>query len=202
MNKVDAAMDGIRKHIIGDTAVEGYNLDAVANWGKIVELARESTVIFNNIDFGHFFDYAVLNLAKSLHIPYGSGSSYARTWIVEYYTGKSGFSSFTLDNPEGSGEILEKLSHNVIQRYEALDFLKKDSNPPTRTIGSNVIVCCQSGLMTVNSWLQGLMGFDMPNFLKFDIAQILDPQNLIAWPQPQVEEPKQEPKQEIEGQTN
>lgn len=58
--------------------VEKYNGDALKEWGKIVKVAQESTVIFNGIDVGCYFDYAVLSLAKSLGIPYASGSSYSR----------------------------------------------------------------------------------------------------------------------------
>jgi hypothetical protein len=58
--------------------VEKHNADALKNWGEIVKIARESTVIFNGIDVGAYFDYAVLSLAKSLNIPYASGSSYSR----------------------------------------------------------------------------------------------------------------------------
>jgi len=184
MSKVEAAMDGIKPHLVGNTEVIGFHLDAVKNWGRIVELARESTVIFNNIDFGQYFDYACLNLAKSLQIPYVAGSSYARTWIVEFYTGRPGVSSFSLVNIDGDKEIIALLHDSLIQSYEALDFIKKDKNPPTRTIGSNVLVCCSAGLMTVNAWVQDLMGISMPNYTKFDIATITDPNNLIAWPHP------------------
>jgi hypothetical protein len=39
--------------------VEAYNICALENWSKIVELARESTVVFNMIDVGDYFDAAV-----------------------------------------------------------------------------------------------------------------------------------------------
>jgi hypothetical protein len=58
--------------------VEKFHGNALTEWKKIVELAKQSTVIFNNIDVGHYFDYACLSLAKSLGIPYAAGSSYCR----------------------------------------------------------------------------------------------------------------------------
>ena len=39
--------------------VEAYNFDALTNWPKIVELSKESTVVFNMIDVGDYFDAAV-----------------------------------------------------------------------------------------------------------------------------------------------
>ena len=42
--------------------VEAYNLCALENWPKIVELAKEANVIFNMIDVGEYFDAAVQSL--------------------------------------------------------------------------------------------------------------------------------------------
>lgn len=58
--------------------VETHEGDVLKNWGKIVENAKTATVIFNNIDVGHYFDFACISLAKSLGIPYVAGSSYSR----------------------------------------------------------------------------------------------------------------------------
>ena len=59
--KVDVAKEKIiRDHLINkETKVEAYNMCALENWQKIVELARESHVIFNMIDVGEHFDAAV-----------------------------------------------------------------------------------------------------------------------------------------------
>lgn len=42
--------------------VEAYNMCALENWPKIVELSKEATVIFNMIDVGEYFDAAVQSL--------------------------------------------------------------------------------------------------------------------------------------------
>lgn len=39
--------------------IESYQFDAMTNWGKIVEISKEATVIFNMIDVGEYFDAAV-----------------------------------------------------------------------------------------------------------------------------------------------
>lgn len=47
-------------HLINkNTIIEAYNLDALKEWQKIVELSKESTVVFNMIDVGDYFDAAV-----------------------------------------------------------------------------------------------------------------------------------------------
>ncbi|CAF3713538.1 unnamed protein product [Rotaria sp. Silwood1] len=52
-----------------------------------VEIAKKSTVIFNNIDYGAIFDYAVNSLCKSLGIIYVSGSTYANNIDICLYSG-------------------------------------------------------------------------------------------------------------------
>lgn len=44
-------------------------MDAVARWASVVALARRSTVIFNCIDVGSVFDFAVNSLSKALEVP-------------------------------------------------------------------------------------------------------------------------------------
>eukprot|EP01130_Rhizamoeba_saxonica_P018830 TRINITY_DN956_c0_g1_i2.p1 TRINITY_DN956_c0_g1~~TRINITY_DN956_c0_g1_i2.p1 ORF type:complete len:170 (-),score=53.05 TRINITY_DN956_c0_g1_i2:53-562(-) len=166
-------------------------MDAQLNWAKVVELAKESDVIFNNIDIGAYYDYACLALAKSLHIPYGAGSSYARTWIVEFFTGKYGESSFSYMNRDGNQEIFDKLHPSLIQDYDSLDFIERDPTPPTRSIGSNVLVCSTAGLMTVNAWVQYLCGFPTPNYTLVDVASYWR-NDIVAWEAPEDPEEKVE----------
>eukprot|EP01120_Amphizonella_sp_Union-15-10_P000567 TRINITY_DN10602_c0_g1_i1.p1 TRINITY_DN10602_c0_g1~~TRINITY_DN10602_c0_g1_i1.p1 ORF type:complete len:236 (-),score=36.42 TRINITY_DN10602_c0_g1_i1:64-771(-) len=186
--KVDAAADGLKPHLIGKTEVIKINQDIVSHWKTAINIAKESTVIFNNIDIGQYFDYACLSLSKSLNIPCVSGSSYSRQWMVEFFSGKKGECSFSYANAVGKAEIFEKLKPGKIQEYERLDFIEEDPNPPSRAVGSNVIVCSSGGLMTVNAWLQYLFGNNMPNFVKFDLADFWNPDGLIAWPAPTEEE--------------
>jgi len=184
MPKVEAAADGIKAHIIGATEIETMHLNVVTNWPKVVAVAKQCTVLFNNIDIGHYFDFGVLSLGKSLGIPVVAGSSYARTWIVEYFSGKPGKSSFSYFNKSGDPKIYDQLHPSKIQSLLDLTFIPSDKNPNTRTIGSNVLVCSMAGLMTVNHWCQELMGFEMPNYTKSDISTFWKPDDTLAWPAP------------------
>ena len=74
--KVDVATANVQFHCIPrlacggtSTRVEGHHLDAVAQWASVVALARRSTVIFNCIDVGSVFDFAVNSLSKALELP-------------------------------------------------------------------------------------------------------------------------------------
>ena len=42
-------------------------------------------VVFNGIDYGEYFDYALTSLCTSLSLPYISASSYGHTAIAECY---------------------------------------------------------------------------------------------------------------------
>lgn len=42
-------------------------------------------VVFNCIDYGEYFDYAVMSLCTSLSLPYITASSFGHTAIAECY---------------------------------------------------------------------------------------------------------------------
>ena len=53
----------LRDHSINKSmVVEAYDMCALQNWPKIVELSKEATVVFNMIDVGEYFDAAVQSL--------------------------------------------------------------------------------------------------------------------------------------------
>lgn len=45
-------MKNLEMHNVGGTIVEGYDIDAIRCWNKIVKLAEECTAVFNMIDWG------------------------------------------------------------------------------------------------------------------------------------------------------
>eukprot|EP01087_Luapelamoeba_hula_P008240 TRINITY_DN2051_c0_g1_i1.p1 TRINITY_DN2051_c0_g1~~TRINITY_DN2051_c0_g1_i1.p1 ORF type:complete len:384 (-),score=57.22 TRINITY_DN2051_c0_g1_i1:49-1200(-) len=96
--KVEAGKAGLAIHNVRDTVIETIHTDAITDWGRVVELCRQSTVVFNCIDYGSLFDYAVNVITKCLQIPYILGSSYANTSVVNYFTGKPGKACWTCFN--------------------------------------------------------------------------------------------------------
>jgi hypothetical protein len=48
----------------------------------VVELARQSTAIFNAIDYGGFADLAIASLAYALRLPYLTASTYSNFFQV------------------------------------------------------------------------------------------------------------------------
>jgi molybdopterin/thiamine biosynthesis adenylyltransferase len=86
--KVDAAKRALEAHFNLRSKINTIHTDGVRNWKTVVDAAKESTVIFNCIDYGATYDYAVNSLCKFLAIPYVSGSSYANTMLINYFSGK------------------------------------------------------------------------------------------------------------------
>jgi len=185
--KVDAAEECLKRYHVADpsvTTVRAMHLDAVEHWGDIVRVAKESTVIFNLIDVGSQFDYAVMALGDALHIPVLSGSSFSYLWMTEYFTGLPKATSLSYcpadvatKSPQG-----DKLTPELITTYEKIDFIQPDDNPPTRSIGSNCFVAMTAGMTAVQMWTMALLGNPMPNFVKGDIIRQYD-EGLLVFPQ-------------------
>lgn len=89
--KVDVAADCINKfHNLSSTHAEGYNYDALERWDEIIKCARSSKVLFNCIDVGTVFDFAVNSLSKALSIPLVQGQSAGWSVNAEFFTGQPG----------------------------------------------------------------------------------------------------------------
>jgi hypothetical protein len=89
--KVEVAVEGVLNfHNISLTKAVGYHLDALISWPDVVNIARSSSVIYNCIDVGAVFDFAVNSLSKALSIPLVQGQSAGWSLNAEFYTGQPG----------------------------------------------------------------------------------------------------------------
>jgi molybdopterin/thiamine biosynthesis adenylyltransferase len=68
----------------------GYETNALTEWPKVVEIASKCHVLFNCIDVGTVFDYAVNSLSKALGIPLVQGQSAGWSFNAEMYSGQPG----------------------------------------------------------------------------------------------------------------
>ena len=185
--KVDAAADCLRRYHVADgacTTVRAVHTDAVEHWGDIVALARAASVVFNNIDVGEQFDYAVMALGTALHIPVLSGSSFSYVWMSEFFSAAPGATSLSYQpaDKKGTTPFGNKLTPELITTYTRLDCITPDANPPTRSIGSNVFVAMTAGMTAVQLWTMALFGHPMPNFVKGDILRVFN-EGLLVFPQ-------------------
>lgn len=88
--KVDVAARTLRESHGLRSEVLPVHCDAVEEWPRIVELAREATVVFNGIDVGVMWDFCVNSLCKELGVPLVAGQSFGWKFMTEMYSGKIG----------------------------------------------------------------------------------------------------------------
>ena len=164
-SKVEAAAAHLKQIHNLRTNIFEYHTDAVSNWSRVVEIAKKCTVIFNNIDYGAVFDYAVNSLCKSLGILYVAGSTYANNVDISLFSGLLGdpcwaCNNSTMDSFTGTDnreKTLELLLPHCIQTHSSIEFIPKDRSFPTRTVGSWVGVCVSGSCLIVNTWMQHIM---------------------------------------------
>eukprot|EP00357_Protocruzia_adherens_P017710 CAMPEP_0115021636 /NCGR_PEP_ID=MMETSP0216-20121206/31019_1 /TAXON_ID=223996 /ORGANISM="Protocruzia adherens, Strain Boccale" /LENGTH=439 /DNA_ID=CAMNT_0002394059 /DNA_START=64 /DNA_END=1383 /DNA_ORIENTATION=+ len=137
-SKVECAERTLRElHNIADTEIIGLQIDAVKKWDQIVEIAKQSDVIFNMIDVGDHFDLAVQGLALSLEIPLIQGGTFCQTITIDYIT-PDGQPCLSCLNDGLDEKTRESFHPHKIQEYENIDFLPPNDNPVGQ---SNVYLC-------------------------------------------------------------
>ena len=172
--KVDAAAAALNAHhnigasecVLEDvrpTEVVPIHMDVVKNWDRVVQLAKDHDVIFDCVDVGAAYDYAVFSLARLLGIPCVSGSSYIWQYIVEYFDGSRDGSSLSLTGIDK--EITDKLDGDTLLTFKDLTFVGKDSKPDTRTLGSSLFVAVPVGLDMVGQWVRHISGGEAVNYV-------------------------------------
>jgi molybdopterin/thiamine biosynthesis adenylyltransferase len=173
--KVDAALDGLKPHCIR-TKLTVVECDAVLEWGKIVELAKRSSVIFNGIDVGEYFDYAVSSLCAALCLPYLSASSYGHSAVVDCYPSPlwpGDGPCWACNNTPSDTHTLSQLTPQHITRLSSLSFLPKDSHmPATQDVGSSVVVATLAATLATGSWVNSLHGYRLPHWTACDFTSL------------------------------
>jgi molybdopterin/thiamine biosynthesis adenylyltransferase len=88
--KVDSAIKNADFHNVGNTIIEGFHGNALINWTKMIEFAKESDVVFNCIDHGDKYDVAVTALCLKLKKPLIMGGTFATSMTIDYFGGEGG----------------------------------------------------------------------------------------------------------------
>ena len=186
--KVDAAAECLRRYHVAcarTTEVCAVHTDAVAHWDTVVALARDATAIFNCIDVGQQFDYAVMALGQALGVPVLMPSSFSYQWMAEFFTGRPAATSLGYNPAECASKApFDRLTPESVVGLAALDFIVPDPNPPTRSLGSCAFVAVTAGMVAAQMWVLSLFGHPMPNFVKGDIKRVFD-EGLLVFPQQQ-----------------
>lgn len=150
------------------TAITAHAWDVMTEWPKVVALARQATVIFDAVDIGGNYDFAVFELARRLGIPCVTASSYGWQTVSEFFAAKPNVGSFSLQ-PPADPTIAERLGGPGLLEESSLAFVGVDQKPPTRLLGSSVFVALMGPLQAASLWVQDLCGgAPTPNFIKTD----------------------------------
>mmetsp|Transcript_17904 Transcript_17904/g.23585 ORF Transcript_17904/g.23585 Transcript_17904/m.23585 type:complete len:276 (+) Transcript_17904:116-943(+) len=145
-SKCEAAKECLeRSHTVASyTEVECHHMCALENWNKIVQIAQQSTVIFNMIDVGDYFDAAVGSLCLKLQIPMIQGGTFCQQFTVDFF--KPDGSCICCSADSFKNDELEKILPSKISDIENLDFIPRNENPVGQ---STSYLCCMCSNMMV-----------------------------------------------------
>ncbi|CAK81833.1 unnamed protein product (macronuclear) [Paramecium tetraurelia] len=137
--KVKAAFENATFHNVGNAEIQMFDLDAVKNWDKIVELASQSTAIFNCIDYGDYWDAAVQSLCLYYKIPMIIAGSFAQSFMAELYLGTPCYACMTDGLKE---EYLNQITQENITQLKDISFLPANNKPQGQ---SHQVLCSTAG---------------------------------------------------------
>lgn len=130
-SKVESANDELnRKHNLRETEIITYHMDALKNWQITLNLIKEADVIFNTIDYGDYFDYAVFSMAykyNKVAVLGGTEPFYGMT--ISYF-----LQGIRYEDPKywechdiKDGETI--INTVCLQNQSDISYLPKDSHP-------------------------------------------------------------------------
>jgi molybdopterin/thiamine biosynthesis adenylyltransferase len=112
--KVECAVQNSKFHNVGKTEVVSFHGNALTNWKKVVEFVRESTFVFNCIDYGDKFDLAVSSLCIKLGKPLCMGGTFATSITVDYFDAQRPCYLCSDDTLLSDKELIMKISPDKI----------------------------------------------------------------------------------------
>ena len=105
------------------TEIIPCEMNVLTNWDKVVDLAKQSTFIFNMIDVGDCFDFAVQSLALSLKIPLCQGGTFQSTATVDFLKPEGLPCLACINDSQFEPELMSKLLTDKIQGIKDLSFI-------------------------------------------------------------------------------
>lgn len=130
-------------HKVTDTVIEHHHICALKNWPTIVKLASESTVIFNLIDVGDYFDVAIQSLATLYKLPYVLGGTFSQQFSVDFIKPVPGAPCIKCMFDNLDLEIIKKITPDKITEIKDLSFIPKNNNPIGQSTVYLAAMCAQ-----------------------------------------------------------
>lgn len=137
-----------------DVEIVSHNLDVREHWPEIIELAKESHVIFNMIDIGDQFDVVVQALALTLKLPLLSGGTFRTSLNLDTFSA-AGSPCLWCANPNVGNEFIDKCKPGpTALALKDLSFVQPDDHP---TGAAAVYVSLTAGQLMVTNWVNLLL---------------------------------------------
>lgn len=164
------------------TEVQVHNVCALERWDIVVAMAKECSLIFNTIDHGDYFDFAVSSLARSLNIPMVDGGTdpvYGSLLSVTLSKAHQNEPCWGCFNDLSDKNLCHRLRPNLIQSFQSLSFVPPD--PRDESNGSNVFTataCSQFMVAVMMEYIMPRSDDTVPDriicrLLSFDLDKFL-----------------------------
>lgn len=152
--KAKAAADNLNKwHNVNKTIIEDYTICALKNWQTIIKLAKESTVVFNLIDVGDYFDVAIQSLAIINKIPYVLGGTFSQQFSVDFIKPEPNAACISCMFDNLKQEIVKELTPDKIVKLDDLSFIPKNDNPIGQSTVYLASMCAQMMVARYSTYL-------------------------------------------------
>jgi len=161
--KVERAAEALNQLHNIKTEIIPIHTDAVENWDKIVELAKQSTLVFNTIDVSDYFSFAVASLAIRFKIPFVEGGTepmYGHLMLMTYSSSK-GKPCWGCSHDLVKLEILQQLTPDKIDSIKNIKFIPNDAQYENG--GSNAYTCSLCSHFMVSMMIESLFELEVPH---------------------------------------
>lgn len=158
LSKTECAEESLDTQHNLETEIVRYDLCALKYWDVVVVAARASTCIFNTIDHGDYFDYAVASLGRSLNIPVVDGGTdpvYGTLFSLTISKCDENEPCWGCFNELRDSELCDKLKPDKIQKITDASFIPPD--PRDGSNGSNVYTATACAQFMVALMMEYLM---------------------------------------------
>jgi hypothetical protein len=149
-------------HNLRTQIVEVDVTDAVDEWPRLVELTRQCTCIFNCIDRGDYWDFAVQSLAIALNLPMVDGGTepvYGHMASANLWK-RGGKPCWSCGGELENKEVCRQLTPDKILTLPNLAFLPRNETGQAMDGGSNVYTCCIAAHTMCAQLIQYLIGYE------------------------------------------
>ncbi len=153
-SKVDAAKENLAVHNVGETELVTFHMNALTNFDKVVDLVKDSDIIFNMIDVGDYFDLAIQSLCLKLEKTLIQAGTFSGSLSLDIFR-KKGKPCYLCLTDGLDKDIVDRLKPEIITSLKDISFVPRNKNPVGQ---SNVFLCSTCSNLMVAAYIYDLFG--------------------------------------------